>query len=348
MFGFDDDGKALPADRTFEYRVGKHYEIDQGRVFAANKFEAVIGSDVTRMTGLKLGDEFQATHGMPQPNETPDIHKPRWKVVGVLKQTHTAADGVLYIPLTSFYCIAEHDVGLVAQNAIREGKSAATAVETLKKQDEAAKKEKPNEEEVEHYTVAPDGTIQLQLPKDVWGLSAILVRSRGGFNASNLIYSINNGRDAAAVNPATVMREFFQNFLSGSTIVLLLISLMVTIVAAVGILVSIYNSVSARSREIAILRALGATRGKVLMLICIEATLIGVVGAVVGLLAGHLLAAGGSFYLERLLGEGINWVAWDRYELLYLLLVAVIALIAGLVPALKAYRVPVATNLVAG
>ena len=48
---------------------------------------------------------------------------------------------------------------------------------------------------------------------------------------------------------------------------LLLIALLVTIVAGVGILVSIYNSVSARTREIAILRALGATRQRVLTLI---------------------------------------------------------------------------------
>src|SRR5205814_5098083 len=143
----------------------------------AEKFEAVIGSEIPRLAGLNIGDEFQATHGLPQPGEKPDIHKPKWKVVGVLKPTHTAADGVLYIPLISFYCIAEHDVGLVAQSAIREGQNPNAAVEALKQKDAEAKKaattqagaekKEGDEDEVEHYTVKPDGTIELQLPKDI-------------------------------------------------------------------------------------------------------------------------------------------------------------------------------------
>src|SRR5262249_27613728 len=159
----------------------------------------------------KLGDEFQATHGLPQPGEQPDIHKPKWKVVGVLKPTHTASDGVVYIPLTSFYCIAEHDVGLVAQQAIRQGQNAATAVSALQAKDAEVRKEekKGEEEEVEHYTVRPDATTDLQLPKEIWGLSAILVRSRSPFAAQTLMYNLNNGQQAGAVNPASTMREFF-------------------------------------------------------------------------------------------------------------------------------------------
>src|SRR2546430_747559 len=92
-------------------------------IFGQNDFGYdVIVSEIPRLTGLKMGEEFQATHGLPQPGEQPDIHKPQWKVVGILRPTHTASDGIVYIPLTSFYCIAEHDVGLVAQEAIREGK----------------------------------------------------------------------------------------------------------------------------------------------------------------------------------------------------------------------------------
>jgi putative ABC transport system permease protein len=345
MFGYDDEGKELAPDRVFEYRPSRRYEFAQGRVFTANKFEAVIGADVEKLTGLRLGDTFQATHGLPQPGETPDIHKAKWTVVGVLKKTNTASDGVLYIPLISFYCIAEHDVGLVAQAAIREGSKLPRAAAPTTSSDHDHHDH--DEDEEKKYTVRDDGTIDLHLPKDVWGLSAILIRSRGGFNAMNLIYRVNNGPFAVAVNPASTMRDFFNTFFAGTAMLLLAIAALVTIVAAVGILVSIYNSVSARMREIAILRALGATRGKVLLLICLEAVTIGVIGAVGGLILAHLLAALASAFFARILGEGINWLAWDSMELLYLLAVVGICLIAGLVPAIKAYRVPVADNLVA-
>jgi putative ABC transport system permease protein len=163
------------------------------------------------------------------------------------------------------------------------------------------------------------------------------------------MYALNNSPLAVmGVNPASVMREFFDTFLRGSSLLLLGVSVLVTLVAAVSILVSIYNSVSARKKEIAILRALGATRRKVLALICIEAGLIGLIGGVVGILAGHLSAGAGSVFFARTLGEGINWLTPDRWEGVYLGGVVLIAVLAGLVPALKAYRTPVATNLVAG
>jgi putative ABC transport system permease protein len=144
------------------------------------------------------------------------------------------------------------------------------------------------------------------------------------------------------------MSDFLRTFLYPSSKLLQAISYLVTIVAGVGILVSIYNSVSARIREIAILRALGATRRLILALICVEAGLIGLAGSILGLIAGHLLGAIGSGFVERLVGEGFNWINVSGEEWIYLLAVVALSTAAGLIPALKAYRTPVATNLVAG
>jgi len=210
---------------------------------------------------------------------------------------------------------------------------------------------KPEEEgeDPDAYHLDEHGDIVPDLPQDEWTISAILVQSRGGFQAQQLLYNFKVIDDrAAAVNPATVMREFFQAFLQPSSKLLQWVSYLVTVVASVGILVSIYNSVSARMREIAILRALGATRARILTLICLEAGFIGLAGSLMGLLAGHLLGAAGSGFVRRLVGEGFNWVAIGNNEVIYLAAVVGLAILAGLVPALKAYKVPVATNLVAG
>ena len=365
MFGFADDGRTrLSDDETFEYQRGRHYEIADGSCFRADRFEAVIGCDVTKETGLTIGTVFQATHGTPLPTETPDIHPEKWTVVGRLARTGTAADHVVYIPLTTFYCIAEHEEGLSAQAMIRAGIDPTKLSPELKPKEEepstepaaqspatkAATLAAQTNEEGHHYDLRPDGSIQLNLPKSDWALSAILVKARGGessaFRANELMYLFRVRNEALAVSPAQVMRQFFDTFLKGSTLVLLLISALVTIVAAVGILVSIYNSVSARKREIAILRALGATRGRVVTIICFEAALIGLIGGVLGLLIGHAMAAVGSQYLSAFLGQGIKWLTIDSREVLYLIGVTLLATIAGLVPAAAAYRTPVATNLV--
>ncbi|MFI5378771.1 MAG: ABC transporter permease [Tepidisphaerales bacterium] len=407
MFAVDDNGQPITKN-PFQYRVDKSFELAAGRVFAPRKFEAVIGSDVAEKLHLKLYDDklsedqnekqggaFRATHGMPRASETPDIHKPRWHIVGILKPTHTAADRVLYVPFISLYAIAEHLDAMIEQAAMKAGidlskippdrlddvlrrfgfdpakvpervkakfkiKSARTRPTTAPKdigellQDAAlpaAAKATPeqHEEDEDAFKFDADGNIIPDLPKEEWELSAILVRSKGSIAAMQLVYQfkvIDNRATAAA--PAMVMRDFFDTFLKGSSLLLLAISGLVTIVAAVSILVSIYNSVVARRREIAILRALGATRLRVLLLICGEAAIIGAAGGILGVVLGHALGFGGSVFIEKLVGQEINWIATSPFEWLYLELVILLSALAGLVPALVAYRTPVATNLVAG
>jgi putative ABC transport system permease protein len=349
LFGIADNGQ--PMERPFEYRPGRSFKVAQGRLFHPAKFEAVIGSDIPRLTGLKLGDKFQASHGMPKPGQAEDVHAEQWQVVGILEPTQTANDRVIFIPLTSFYTIAEHEEALEAQSAVKQGLDPSRARATSTQPATAtALDDHHHDHAAEHeaYFLLPDGTIELKLPEDKLQVSAILVKSRSAFNAQNLMWTINNRDEAAAVNPASVMRDFFDVFLAPSALLMTGIALLVTVVAAVGILVSIYNSVSARKREIAILRALGATRTKILTLICIEAALVGLLGGILGIICGHLIGAGGSIFLRRMVGEGIDWLVTSPTEWIYLGVVVVLAVLAGLVPALKAYRTPVATNLVAG
>jgi putative ABC transport system permease protein len=409
MFGFDDNGQRVSGP-PFEYRKEKSYQLAAGRVFKPRRFEAVIGSDVADKEHLTLYDDklseaenekrgatFRATHGMPSANQTPDIHKPRWHVVGILKPTHTANDRVLFVPVASLYAIAEHESGMVAQALQRANVDPSKMTpqqfeETLKKLGIDAKQvpeslrkslgmkttttHKPaavspggdllqdtpttpaaapatatagaGDEDPDVYHLDANGDIVPDLPKEEWMLSAVIVKSRSDFSAQWLMYNfkvIDNR--ATAVNPASVMRDFFNTFFKGSTLVLLIISILVTVVAAASIMTTIYNAVAARRREIAILRALGATRVRILSLICFEAALVGLLGGLLGLLVGHLACAVGSVYLERTMGEGIHWMFFDRWEALYIVGVVLVAFLAGLVPALKAYTTPVATNLAA-
>jgi putative ABC transport system permease protein len=408
MFGVDDAGQPVKGAK-FQYRQDRSYELAAGRVFAPRKFEAVIGSDVASSLHLHLyndrlseaenlqhGGAFRATHGMPGPNENPDIHKPRWHIVGVLKPTHTANDRVLFIPFMSLYAIAEHEEGLIDQTLLKAGldparippgridqvltklgidpgkipesvkrkfrlKASSTGpatAQTPKDVNELLKaatvvpapgKKQDVAEDHEAYHLDQHGNIIPDLPPEDWEISAILVQTRGGIAAQQLIYDFKVIDDrATAVNPATVMRGFFNTFLSGSTKVLLVIAAFVSVVAAASIMTTIYNSVSARLREIAILRALGATRARILTLISLEAVLIGLFGGLLGFVVGHALSGLGSEYLNRTIGEGINWIGVGIEEWAYLALIVIMAFLAGLVPALKAYRTPVAKNLVAG
>jgi putative ABC transport system permease protein len=350
FFGFDDQGNPLPPEQVMDYRPGSKLQIAQGNAFAVNKFEAIVGSEIPRLTGYKIGDLIQATHGTPTPGVAPDIHLQKWKIVGVLAPTHTSIDRVVYIPLISFYTIAEHGSGLRAHAKIREGDAPPT---NEPDPDSDKDNQIPDANGFTHFSNydfnTHDQTIHLNMdrvPPTDWEISAILVTSRGGNSEQALEYSLNNGTDVMACNPASVMREFFNTFLQPMRQVLLIICSLVTIVAAVGILVSIYNSVSARLGEIAILRALGATRGTVLQLICLEATVVAIIGTILGVAAGHFVNYLGSIYMLDHYGEALDYNYWEYVvEGCYALGVVILAALAGLVPAIKAYRTPVATYL---
>jgi len=352
LFGADDAGEPLPLtdengnsrlSRIPVFRTGERYSFSEGHAFAANKLEAVIGSRVARELGLRIGSTFRATHGVPAADlPLGEEHNLEWTVVGVLNETHTANDNVLFIPLLTFYAIFEHEDALEKINALQEGiaspapnRAPATAATT--------EVQRPDE----GYTRKPDGTIEVKLPKKDWQVSAILVHTRSAKALLDFQFILRNLPDAIGASPADVMAKFFDTFLPKISMMLIIISTLVTVVAGVSIMVSIYNSVMARRREIAIMRALGATKARILTTVCLEAGFIGTIGAVAGFLAGHLLTSIGSWYMYRTFGASLPWWRVGGMEIAYVLCVIVISLLAGLVPAMKAYETPVAENLVA-
>ena len=98
---------------------------------------------------------------------------------------------------------------------------------------------------------------------------------------------INDGAEAQAALPGMVIDDLFEGLIGNIELVLLLFAMMIVIVAGIGIMVSIYNSMSDRRHEIAIMRALGASRVTVMLVILLESILLSLGGGVLGLLLGH-------------------------------------------------------------
>jgi putative ABC transport system permease protein len=79
-----------------------------------------------------------------------------------------------------------------------------------------------------------------------------------------------------------------KEFTTGIRVFLVSIAIISLVVGAVGIITTLYTSVIERTREIGTLKAIGAQNGDILALFLIEALLIGMFGATLGLLAGIL------------------------------------------------------------
>jgi putative ABC transport system permease protein len=117
----------------------------------------------------------------------------------------------------------------------------------------------------------------------------------------------------------------------------------VGVVAALGVVMALLISVLQRRRELGLLRAVGATQGQVLHTVLAEATLMGILGTILGLIAGVPL----EWYLLRVVifeESGFIFpvtVPWRETLILSALAVAT-ATVAGLFPALHAVRLRIA------
>jgi putative ABC transport system permease protein len=120
---------------------------------------------------------------------------------------------------------------------------------------------------------------------------------------------------------------------------------LIVVVAGIGILVSIYNSMSERSHDIAVMRALGASRNAVMAIILVESILLSLLGSLAGLAIGHGALAAASPIVEFY--TGITVPAWHftGQELLLVPGLVAFAVLVGFLPALTAYRTDVARTL---
>lgn len=111
------------------------------------------------------------------------------------------------------------------------------------------------------------------------------------------------------------------------------------LVGAVGISNTMFTSVMERTRQIGILKSLGATDGEILKIFITEASLIGLIGGIIGVLAG-MTASGSISALSSAAGaQGAFATVVTPDLIIYSLVFAVvIGAVSGLLPARMASR----------
>jgi putative ABC transport system permease protein len=140
------------------------------------------------------------------------------------------------------------------------------------------------------------------------------------------------------INTVKAILKTIQQFTAGINAFLSSIAIVSLIVGAVGIITTLYTAVVERTREIGTLKAIGAQNRNILALFLVEALLIGIFGATLGLLSGigfgYALSAGirpgnGPYTPPIFLASDMARV-W--------IISVGLSIIAGLFPALKASR----------
>jgi putative ABC transport system permease protein len=177
-------------------------------------------------------------------------------------------------------------------------------------------------------------------------LSGVLIQLRApaaGLMMNNML-NAPGGKLTFAYPIGSIVAELF-NKISWVDRVLTLVAWLVAAVAAGMVLVGIYNSMSARARDIAILRALGARRLTVFGAVVGEAVVIGLLGSVLGLAVFAALASGVAALIQGQTGVVLEPFQWNPVFWWGPAVFTGLAAFGGIVPAIKAYRVPVAETI---
>ncbi|MBX9790942.1 MAG: ABC transporter permease [Pirellulales bacterium] len=309
-----------------EYTAGRKYEFAAGRNFLQTGFfEAVIGATVARQTGLKLGDSFMPTHGVSE-NEDGHVHEDKFKVVGILKPTGTPNDRALFINIEGFFLLEGHAKGPGVPHA--EGEAAAHA--------------EHHDEHGDHHHHHHE-----PLPEDQREVTSILVVVKNDLYAAGLAQKINEGLEAQSVAPTREIQLLMEEIVRPIEWLLLFLTTTVVVVAGIGILVSIYNSMNDRQHDIAVMRALGARRGTVMSIVLLESLLLALGGGLVGVLLGHGLIGAIDPIVESRTGVSVGFLQFEGIELILIPGLTVLAALVGFLPSLAAYRTDVAKALTA-
>ncbi|HAT37421.1 MAG TPA: peptide ABC transporter permease [Gemmatimonadetes bacterium] len=288
----------------YKYRGGQPIALAEGRA-AQSVFDVVLGAQVAERLGYALGDRISVTHGMSAVGFMNHDEMP-FEVVGVLEKTFTPVDRAIYVTLE----------GVTAIHMGWESGGPPMPGDEISAADVLAMEEVPVSQITSFFLGAESRAYTLQLQRDI---------------------STSEDEPLTAVIPGVALSEMWRG-IGYAEDGLLVISGFVVLVGLLGMLVSIYTSLDARRREMAILRALGAGPRRIVSLLVLEAGTLSIIGALLGVAFVYVGLAALQPWLEGQFGLQVPIQALDGMQLMYIGTVIALGFVAGLVPALKAYR----------
>ncbi|MEM4398932.1 MAG: FtsX-like permease family protein, partial [Candidatus Nitrosocaldus sp.] len=133
--------------------------------------------------------------------------------------------------------------------------------------------------------IHPDVANMLMNKKSRYDGIVVLARN------SDLVEDVEDGikrlyGNDVGITSSKVILTTIRQFIGGITTFLFSIAVISLVVGAIGIITTLYTSVLERTREIGILKAIGAQNRHILLLFLMEALIIGSIGAVVGIPLG--------------------------------------------------------------
>lgn len=288
----------------FKYRKDRQLTFSEGEQFNGT-FDVVLGSEVARRLSYNVGDKLVLSHGVSSGEAIFDHGDKPFTVTGILENTGTPVDKSLYVTLAGMEAI---HIDWAQGVPPMEGEE-ITAQEVL------------------------------EMNLKIKNISAFYVGLRSKLDILRIQRDINtfSAEPLSAILPTLELNRLWET-VSYAEGALRIISILVIAVSLVSMLIAVYSSLQQRRREIAILRAVGASSGVIFSLFFLDSLLMTVTGSILGFLLSYAGLAAAVPVLDQAAGILIELGPPTVTELGFLGAVLLMGFLVGLFPAWRAYK----------
>jgi putative ABC transport system permease protein len=303
--------------------LGGSRPVAEGKAFQ-KIHEAVIGARVA----ARLGDTFEPAHGEPHAAASGEAHIHhgfKYTVVGRLPPTGTPWDNAVIVPVEAVWLV----------HALPSGHSGAP--HAARPASHPAAEHDDDEEKENAISIGPPW-LEAEMP----GVPAIAVKANSVGDAYRLRAELRRG-GTTAVFPAEILLDLYST-LGDARDVLAIVSVAAQGLVIAAVLLAVFSVLAARRRQLAVLRALGASRSFIFALVWCQVTTIIAAGALVGLGLGWV----GAQTISDIVGERTGLAIAStiaRPELVMVLALMLVGALLAVVPGVFAYRQPVSESL---
>lgn len=176
-------------------------------------------------------------------------------------------------------------------------------------------------------------------------LTALLIKYKSPMAAVTMPREVNKSSSMQSASPAFEVARL-TNFMGVGSSTLKSFGWYLIALSGFGIFVALYNAMSERKYDLALMRSFGASKQKLFTLVITEGLIISVIGALLGLLLGHLLVDIAALWLAEEKHISITGKMFLTEEIYLLIASLIIGIIASILPAIKVYKIDIFKTLV--
>ncbi len=285
-------------------------KIEKGEIWQYN-LDVVLGANAAKRLQLGVGDDFFGAHGLSVADLEHDEQK--YHVVGILEQNGSVLDNLILTNIESVWAVHAHEEDHEGEDHAE--KKLGSAVETG----------------------FPEGDEDDEI-------TSMLIQYRSPMGAVQMPRMINANTNMQAASPAFETQRLF-SLLGIGVDMLRSFAYIIIVIAGLSVFISMYNALKDRKYDLAIMRSLGASRGKLFVHVIIEGIIITTLGGLLGIVLGHGLMELLANSYEKSEEVGVTGLIFVNQEFYVLLISLGVGLVASLIPAFNAYKTDISKVL---